>query len=116
MEEQEARAREMFAQGDSVNKVATTLGITWQAARKIQGPPAEKAGKKRGRKKSSNGAVAVHLKEEEVPEAWDLALTLPTSRMDDIFAEFTAQEKADAIAAVLQARLDALITPAVGSN
>ncbi len=42
---------------------------------------------------------------EAEPEAWDVTLQVPVARMDEIMARFSAQEKAEAISAVLQARL-----------
>ncbi len=43
--------------------------------------------------------------EAAAPAAWNVTLELPTERLDHIFRGFTPQEKADAITAVLQARL-----------
>ncbi|MBS1803536.1 MAG: hypothetical protein JST28_09215 [Acidobacteria bacterium] len=107
--EEQERARELFAQGKSVNFVSKEFGITWQAAKKIQDPnwqemPAGKPGRRKGPIKPKLKAEVI-----EMPAAWDLSLTVSADRMDAIFAEFEPGEKADAIAAVLQARLDALV-------
>jgi hypothetical protein len=106
----EEKALALYAEGDTVSGVARALGVTWHIANKLR--PAIGGAKVKTRKpKRQKQPVAVADEEvsEEAPEAWDLALSVPTGRMDHIFAEFTAQEKADAIAGVLQARLDALI-------
>jgi hypothetical protein len=47
------------------------------------------------------------LDEEEEPDVWDLTVQVPKTRMDRIIANFTSQEKADAIAMVLTARMAA---------
>lgn len=50
--------------------------------------------------------------EVEEPEAWDLSIRIPTDRVDDIFATFTLQEKMNAVATVMQARMDAALEEA----
>jgi hypothetical protein len=105
----EEKALALYAKGDSVSGVARALGVTWHIANKLRPAIGGAKVKTRKPKREKPPVVADEEVSEEVPEAWDLALSLPTGRMDHIFAEFTAQEKADAIAGVLQARLDALV-------
>lgn len=40
------------------------------------------------------------------PADWDLTITVPSDRLDAIFAHFSAQEKANAISNVIQARMN----------
>lgn len=103
--ELETKARALFAQGMSVNAVAGALFKGhWARAKQVKdamdgGAPAPK---KKPPKKD----------EEEGVPIFEVRLEVPTARLDDIFAEFTPQEKADAIAGVLQARMDAVLEPA----
>jgi hypothetical protein len=107
-EQDRAAAFELFDQGESTNAVATKLfKCYWVPAKKLRdewvaaGRGVETAPRKPRDKKKS----AVQQEAAE-PEDWDLTLQLPAGRMDAIFADFTPQEKADAITAVLQARLN----------
>lgn len=92
-EEQKTEAADLFAGGASINLVAKTLGISWYEAKQLQ--PAS----------------------ETEPEAaedaeWDLTIRIPKVRVPDIFAAFTAQEQADAVAYVLQQRMDLILESA----
>lgn len=98
-EHQRARAFELFSQGVSTNGVAKELFKRyWLPAKKLRDEWDAQQG----------GAVAGPAPENAAaPEIWDVTLQLPTERIDQIIAGFTVQEKADAIVAVLQARLNA---------
>jgi len=119
------RALELFQKGMAVNAVAAEMGITWWDAKKCQRKliasgqlqeaaaetkqPRSKARAPKQKKAKVLKVLAEDEEEPEIPDAFDLGLRLATDRMDAIFGEFTPQEKADAIATVLQTRLDALV-------
>lgn len=111
----------LFDQDESIGMVATKLFAGhWYKAKKLReeydASPAEEEG-------GSPEPEAEALTEErqlvaaepelvvgerdETPAAWDVTLQVPVHRMDAIIAQFSPQEKADAICAVLQARLNA---------
>jgi hypothetical protein len=116
MEVQE-KAFELFAQGKSVNAVASELfNGNWLKAKKAK----DAWDATQGRGASSVLATApVHKshairkagkpKKEEVPEDWDLTITVPTARLDEILQALAPVEKATAIQNVLQARIDAAL-------
>jgi asparagine synthetase B (glutamine-hydrolysing) len=100
-EQERAKAFALFAQGETTGKVADTLfGGYWHKAKNLR---AEYEAQDGG---TSAETVETAEADEEEPAAWDLPLQLPVRRIDAIFAEFTVQEKAQAISTVLQARLD----------
>lgn len=110
MEEQEqleVLAERMFVDGrKSVNAVAKALGITWWEARKLKArfmPILDP------QKVEPNDAEASSGDDGEL---WDVTLQVPESRADEIIAQFTPAEKMFAISAVLQERLDAMLSPA----
>lgn len=100
-EEQRAQAFEMFGQGLSTNEVAKKLFKKyWNPAKKLRDEWDAAQG---GAEEAADGAT-----EPEIDmETWDVTLQLPAERMDQIMARFTPQEKANAICAVLQGRLNA---------
>jgi hypothetical protein len=115
--EREAKARELFAQGLSVNKVAEQVFKgNWTAAKAVKDAMdggAPKAGGKPGKKKSARRdtgktGAARAAAVEEPGEDWDLTLQLPAASLLRIFAAFDDGEKATAIQAVMQARMDEL--------
>lgn len=95
-----AEAAEMYANGAAVNAVSKKLGITWWEAKKLQ-PGGAAVQKPKAPKKKP----APEPEEEEIA-TWDLTLQLPSERLDEVFATFTAKEKASAIGSVLQNRMD----------
>lgn len=120
----DVKAREMFAQGVSVNKVAEDcFNNNWAGARALKDQidgVAPKAGKKAGKKKAKKrpvaeggGSVEPETETETGAEAeiedWDLTLRLPGPELQNVFSLFTDGEKASAIQHVMQARLDALM-------
>ena len=108
--EREAKARAMFAEGASVNAVAfACYRGYWPPAKRLK-DEIDGVAPARAEKKQKKGAIVPKLKAEIEAEnlAWDLTLQLPTDRLDSTFLLFTPEEKANAIQAVLQARLDAL--------
>ncbi len=110
--EREAKARELFAQGKSVNEVAKQVFKNyWKAAKAVKDAidgknVAKGAGdahpKKKKSKRQQQRATADAV---EPPEDWDLTLQLLTKDLDQVFGTFTAAEKATAIQAVMQDRL-----------
>ena len=94
-------AAKMFAEGKSVNAVAKALGLSWYDANKLRA----QCGLEPAKKPKKVAEMPVPDIEEE-PDSWSVSLNIPTAKMDALFATFSAQEKADAIATVLQSRLD----------
>lgn len=92
-EEQKKQAAAMFAEGASVNKVAETVGIGWITAKNLQGGAPKPNGKPQREVVST------------LPEEYELTVRVPVELADKILASFTTQEKMDAIASVLQARV-----------
>jgi hypothetical protein len=90
-----AVAAELYAQGTSVNGVATKLGITWFAAKKLAPKPAK-----------VELAPASAEPSPGVDAVWTVELTMPINRAEAIFAAFTLEEKFRAIQCVIQARMD----------
>jgi hypothetical protein len=108
----EARAAELFAAGESVNGVAKALGITWAAAKKLQqdgGTSPETAPKRRGGRKKAEAEAVEETADEELPEIWDLQVEVPRRKTALLFAQFDANEQAQAVQFVLQQRMDALL-------
>jgi len=108
-----ARAAELFAQLGSVNGVAKAMEIDWVKAKKLLGDlvPSKTGGGKRKSKPRKN-ALAVREAEpadDAEPEELELTLRLPTERVDAMLASFTPQEKYDAVATILQQRLNAAL-------
>lgn len=97
MDEIERQAFTLFAEGKSVNHVAVALfNNNWTRAKKL------KAQFDAGIEEAAE-PVAV---DEEAAEIWDLTLKVPAAQTADIFATFSIQEQIDAIANVLQNRLN----------
>lgn len=67
---------------------------------------------KQKRKYTRRKPVTPKLKPEPETQEWDLSIQIPTRRLRDVFAAFTTQEQADAIAVVLQRRLDVILESA----
>lgn len=112
----EPKAAEMFAAGATVNAVAEALyKRAWARAKKQHaawlaatgGAPVESRPKRGGRKKTA--APETEAEVEEVPESFDMGLIVPTEKLDPLIATFTVQEKAYAVAQVIQSRMDALL-------
>ena len=106
-EERLAKLRELVAEqpGLSVNKVAEALGVAWADAKRLLGEVNAPEEKRSAKKQELKNQPA----EPEEPECFDVMLQVPTGRLDEIFQAFTAQEKANAIAGVLQERMDAAL-------
>jgi hypothetical protein len=97
-EDQRRQAFEMFDRNASTNEVAKKLfNKYWNPAKKLRDE--YDAQKEPGNE--------IEPSDAETPEAWDVTLSVPVERMDKIMIRFSPQEKADAIATVLQARLNA---------
>jgi hypothetical protein len=101
-------AERMFREGKSVNAVAAELKTTWWEAHKMKRAFERENGivakpKRKPAKKKAEPEVEV----EAEPENWDVLISVPSARLNDIFDAFSAQEKADAIAGVLQSRINA---------
>jgi hypothetical protein len=120
MSDLKMRAAEMFAAGKSVNAVATALfKRDWARAKKLhvawlaeQGGGAEPAAapkKRRGRPKKEDPCRGCAPTDYPVPEVWDVTLEVPSAKVDLVFAQFTPQEKASAVAMVLQERFAVLL-------
>lgn len=105
-DEMKEQAAALYAAGESVNGVAKQLGIGWSAAKKLQGGGDSKPVKKPAARVSAEPAEET---EEVEPENFDVAITVPTARLVDVFTAFSAQEKACSIAYVLQQRMDAVL-------
>lgn len=97
----EAKARELFAQGLSVNEVAKQVFKNYWAGAKAVKDAMDGIAPKAGKKASA-------ARVEDETEAFDLTVTVSVSSADAIFASFTDAEKASAIQAALQARVDAI--------
>ena len=97
------QANELYAQGASISAVAKAIGCTWYEAKKLQPGLLHKA----------KSDPEPELKKSDEPEFWDLTLTVPATQLDNVFATFTASEKAQAVNAVLQGRMD-LALEAIG--
>jgi hypothetical protein len=124
-EERLQKAFAMYDEGKSVNEVGRVVYKNyWIAAKKAKdawlvsrgetpAPVNKPAKKKAPKKKAKRVAEPVPAEEEAVaddaPESLECAIVIPIGRADDIFAEFTACEKATAIQAVLQERMDAAL-------
>jgi hypothetical protein len=114
-DEMKARAAEMFAAGSSVNAVSKELAISWLAARALDPRgPAKTGGKRKKAKKRAALAVREDASAGDGDEADDdgdceITLRMPLKRLDDALATFTRQEKCDAVATMLQGRLDAAL-------
>lgn len=106
-------AEQMFRDGKSINAVAAELKTTWWEAKKLKrefdaaNGLVAKPKRKLAKKKAEPEAEV-----EAEPEDWDVSIRLPSVRLNDIFAAFSTQEKADAIAGVLQSRIDAALEAA----
>lgn len=97
-DDQRTQAFEMFDRNASTNEVAKKLfNKYWNPAKKLRD-------EYDAQKEPGNG---IEPSDSETPEAWDVTLSVPVERMDKIMIRFSPQEKADAIANVLQARLNA---------
>ncbi len=92
-----AEAKTRFLAGQSVGEVAKALGISWYKAKKLKPDGIQNA--KPGRRAQADA-------EEEAPEDYEVTITVPTARFDDLFAAFTDVEKATAIQYILQCRMD----------
>lgn len=110
MSDVRVQALEMFRGGQSVNAVAVKLFKNYFAKAKALREELIAAGELEAKptKPQKNGKPKkVREAEADAPDCWELTVNVPTERMDAIFARFTLQEKADAIEAVLQARVGA---------
>jgi transposase len=107
-------AERMFREGKSVNAVAAELKTTWWEAHKMKRAFERENGivVKPKRKPAKKKAAEPEVEVEEVPENWDVSISVPSARLNDIFDAFSAQEKADAIAGVLQSRINAALEAA----
>lgn len=128
------KAFELFDQGEPVNRVALLLFKGhWYKAKKLHDehrklPAAVVVGASAEQEREAvcvepdiGPEVVADVVEQEPeeqeplnelepvdePAVWDVTVQVPTERMDQIIANFTSQEKADAIAMVLTARLSA---------
>ena len=95
-----AEAKTRFLAGQSVGEVAKALGISWYKAKKLKpdGTPA-----------ATPATRAQVVAEEEAPEGYEVTITVPTARFDELFATLTDVEKATAIQYILQCRMDELL-------
>jgi hypothetical protein len=115
----------MYDEGKSVNEVGRVVYKNyWVAAKKAKDAwlisrgetpaPTKTPTKKKAAKEKAKGVAALKLVEEgiadeDLVETLECAIVIPIGRAADIFAEFTDCEKATAIQAVLQERMDAAL-------
>jgi hypothetical protein len=102
----------LFTAGKSVNAVSKELGITWKKAATV--------------KKHMNGTAASDDEPEAEtgghdPQDWDMSMTVPMDKLDDLLNRAEAQEIAQAVRkcdgqtqanvfqALMQRRLDQLL-------
>ena len=95
-----AEAKTRFLAGQSVGEVAKALGISWYKAKKL---------KPEGTPDAKPATRARTDAELETPQDYEVTITVPTARFDDLFAAFTDVEKATAIQYILQCRMDELL-------
>lgn len=115
MSEVNAKAAELFAAGESVNGVARALFKgNWGRAKQQHaawleetGGAASESAPKRGRR--AKQAAPAEDAEAESPESFDLGTVVQAGKLDRLLGTFTVQEKAHAVAVVIQARMDALL-------
>jgi hypothetical protein len=106
--EVQTKADELFAQGvTSVNKVAIALKVDWKTAKRFK----DEWEAKHGIVRALSTTVEAVSEEEDV-QAWEVSLSVPTARIDDMLLAFTRDEKLDAIQFVIQQRIDATLQPA----
>jgi hypothetical protein len=97
-EAQRSGAFALFAAGASTNEVAKKLfNKYWNPAKKLRD-------EYDAQKEPANEIEPIDADE---PDSWNLTLEVPAEKMDEIMQRFSAQEKANAITTVLQARLSA---------
>ena len=106
-DEKRAKAEELLLAGKSVNSAAKAAGINWGQANtirlsliaegKLENPASED-----DEQPADDGETTL----------WDLSIQVPEDRADDILLALPLQEKMNAIAYVLQQRMDELLTPA----
>jgi hypothetical protein len=80
---------------------------TNQVAQQVFNKNYGKAKKLREEWEEAQQPVDARMLRDGEPSSWNLTLEVPVERMDEIMQRFSAQEKADAISTVLQARLNA---------
>lgn len=105
--DKDAQAREMFEKGYSIHTVAERLGVEFKVAKQWK-QDWEAANKRRefdliekAYEEQQNTTA------ETEDDTWSLSIQVPASKFTEIFANFTTQEQADAIATVLQNRVNA---------
>lgn len=106
-------AERMFREGKSINAVAAELKTTWWEAKKMKCEFDTANGLvAKPKRKPAEKKAEPEVEAEEEPENWDVSISVPSARLNDIFGAFSPQEKADAIAGVLQSRINAVLEAA----
>jgi len=101
MDEKDQQALALFAEGKSTNYVAVhVFGKNWARAKRLK-----------DRYDAEHGVATESEAEPEAEAAdiWDVTLKVPRTQAADIFATFSTEEQMDAIANVLQNRLNAAL-------
>ncbi len=108
------RATPLFNKGLKVSQVMTQLNVTRHTGDQLKRQWEAAGGVVQEKKQpithdDTGGDDSQKDDTEEEPEDYELSLTVPIDRVDDIFAAFTIAEKMAAIASVLQERLDEIL-------
>jgi hypothetical protein len=118
------RAGVLFAKGESVTAVSIAIGVSWPTAKKLQErwlkspeqkseeitpvPPAVATKEPEPDRAVAIEPAALEATDEEA-DSWDIPITIPVNRVNDIFRAFTIEEKFAAIQHVIQSRMDAAL-------
>jgi hypothetical protein len=89
--------------------LAEQLGVSWGTARKLRYQIANPEAADEPRGEDNDHADTAADPDEETDGAWEIKLTVCANDMDRIFGGATTQEKTEAIANLLQSRLDAML-------
>jgi hypothetical protein len=104
MADLDSKAVEMFRAGATVNAVAKKLYKNYYAKAKQQHALFVASEVDR-----ANAEPEPEGQEIGAPVIWDLQIEVPRDRVPALFASFTPQEQANAVAGVIQARMNALL-------
>ena len=95
------RATPLFEKGMPTKEVASELGISLASGYVLK----SRWKKLNGKTQTAPKPVEV----EEEPQDFDLPITVSSEHFDKLFATFSPTEKADAVRAVLQNRVDVIL-------